>query len=121
MPIDVSDRQLDQDFEDIKTFGGLYHQLYQNDVQSFIGFVLRFDLDSLFVFIVRDEYRCIVEQSLLDSAAYQIPRLPFVVFFKVNVQQNLFVEMQTHCALLFKALQVIGTAWWDDCQGDAPN
>jgi len=90
-------------------------------VQANFRFVFGSDLDLFLIFEESYEARGIVEQSLLDSAANQIPRLPFVVFIKVNVQKNLFVEMQTHCALLFKALQVIGTAWWDDCQGDAPN
>ena len=114
-------RQLYQNVKHVESTVEFRCQLYQNQVQANFRFVFGSDLDLFLIFEESYEARGIVEQSLLDSAANQIPRLPFVVFIKVNVQQNLFVEMQTHCALLLKALQVIGTAWWDDCQGDAPN
>jgi len=66
MQIDISDRQLDQDLENLKTFGRLYVQFYQNYMQSFIDFVTRFNLDCLSVFNILDEYRGIVDNCTLN-------------------------------------------------------
>jgi len=59
MWIDISDGQLDQDLEHIETLGRLDLQFHQNNVQSFIGFVLRLNLDFHAVLVILDEYRSI--------------------------------------------------------------
>ena len=120
MRIDMSDRQLDKDLEEIKTFGRLYHQLYQNYVQSFIGFVLRFDLDSLSVLIVRDEYRCIADKCTLNRTANLLPRVMFVVELESHGKHNQFVDVYGYVPLLAKSLQRICITWRTNFQGHCP-
>ena len=71
--IDISDGQLDQDLEDMKTFGRLYMQFYQNYMQSFIGFVLRFNLNYLSVLIIIHKYWGIMDKCALNRATKFLP------------------------------------------------
>ena len=73
MRINISDRQLHQNFEDVKTFGRLYLQFYQNYMQSFIGFILRLNLDFASVLIILDEYRGFADKCALNRAANLLP------------------------------------------------
>ena len=66
MRIDISDRQLDKDLEEIKTFVRLYYQFYQNYMQSFVGFVLRLNLDFHSVLIICHECRGMVDECALN-------------------------------------------------------
>ena len=104
MRIDVSDRQLDKDLKDIKTFGRLYHQLYQNDMQSFISFVLRLNLDFHCVLIIRDECRGIVDECALNGAANLLPRVLFVVKFESYGKHDQIVNVYGDVPLFFQSL-----------------
>ena len=100
MLIDISDRQLDQNLEHIKTFGQLDLQFHQNDMQSFISFVLRLNLDFHCVLIIRDEYRGIVDKCALNGAANLLPGLLFSVEFEIHDKHDHFVDVYGDLPLL---------------------
>jgi len=100
MGTDISNRQLDQDLEDIKTFCRFYLKFYKNYMKSFIGFVLRFNLDFLFVFIILDEYRGIVDKCALYRAANLFPGLLFVVELESHGKNDHFVNVHGDLSLL---------------------
>jgi len=77
--INISDRQLDQDLQGIKTCHRFYLQFDQNYMQSLIHFVLRFNLNFQCVLIILDEYRCIADKCSLNRATNLFPRILFVV------------------------------------------
>ena len=79
MRINVTDRQLHQYLQCIKTFRGFYLYFYQNFMESFLLFVLRFNLDRSFVIIIFNEYRGIVDERTLYVATSFLPRLLFIV------------------------------------------
>ena len=104
MLVDISDRQLDQDLEDIKTFCRFYMQFYKNDMQSFISFVLRFNLDLLSVFIILDEYRGVADKCALNRAANLLPRVLFVVELESYGKHDHFVNVYSDVPLLCQSL-----------------
>ena len=107
MLVDISDRQLDQDLEDIKTFCRFYMQFYKNDMQSFISFVLRFNLDFLSFLIILDEYRGIADKCALNRSANLLPGVLFVVKLESYHKKDHFVNIYTTVPLLFWSLQII--------------
>jgi hypothetical protein len=100
MRIDICDWQLDQDLEDIKTFGRLYHQFYKQYMQSFIGFVLRFYLDFHSVLIILDEYRGIADKCAINGATNLLPRVLFVVQLESHSKHDNFVNVYGDMPLL---------------------
>ena len=104
MSIDKSNRQLYQDLENMKTFGGLYLQFYKDYMQSFICFFLRFNLDFLYVLIILHEYRGIVDKCALNRAANFIPRALFVVELESYDKHDHFVNVYSDVPLLCQSL-----------------
>ena len=104
MLIDISDRQLDQDIEHIKTFGRLDLQFHQNDMQSFIAFVLRLNLDFHSVLMILDEYRGIVDICALKRATNLLPRVLFVVKFESYGKHDQIVNVYGYVPLFFQSL-----------------
>jgi len=99
--IDVSDRQLHKDFQDIETFSRLYHQLYQHYMQSFIHFVLWLNLDISSFLIISDKYWGIPNECTLYSSTNLLPGLLFVVEFESHYKKDHFVNVYTNVPLLF--------------------
>ena len=77
--INITDGQLHQYFQSIKTLCRFYQQFYEHQMSSFILFVLRLDLDVSLMIIKLDESRGIVDESSLNIAAIFFPWLLFVV------------------------------------------
>jgi len=102
--IDISDRQLDQDLENMKTFDRIYLQFYQNYMQSFIGFVLWFNLNSLSVLIILDEYRGIVDKCALNRATDLLPGVLFVIELESYDKNDHFVNVHGDVPLLCQSL-----------------
>jgi hypothetical protein len=120
MRIDISDRQLNQDFEDIKTFCRFYHHLDQNYMQSFISFVLRFNLDFLSFLIILDEYRGIADKCALNRAANLLPGVLFVVELESYGKHDHFVNVYSDVPLLSQSLQLVCTTWCINFQCHCP-
>ena len=104
MRIDISNRQLNQDFQDIKTFSRFYLQFYQHYMQSFLHFVLRLNLDYPSVLIILNEYRGIADKCALNRAANLLPRVLFVVNLESYGKNDHFVNVYAHVPLLFQSL-----------------
>jgi len=119
--IDISYRQLDQDFQDIETFYRLYNQLDQNNMQSFISFILRFNLDSLSVLIIPDEYRGIADKCALNGAANLLPRVLFVVEFESHGKHGHLIDVYSDVPLLVQPLQRICVTRCINLQSHCPN
>ena len=107
MWIDISNRQLDQDFEDTETFIRFYMPFHQHYMQSFIGFVLRFNLDFLSVLIIGDECRGIEDKCALNRAANLLPRVLFIVELESHHKNDHLVNVYTHMSCLFQSLQIV--------------
>jgi hypothetical protein len=120
MLIEISDRQLDQDLKHIKTFGRLDLQFHQNDMQSFIGFVLRLNLDFHSELIILDEYRGIMDKCALNRAANLLPRVLFVVKLKSYGKHDHFVNVYGDVPVFSHSLQRICVTWCFDFQGYCP-
>ena len=120
MRIDISDRQLDQDFEGIITFGRLYLQFYQNNMQSFIGFVLRFNLDFTSALIISDECWGVADKCALNRTANLLPRILFVVELESYGKDDHFVNIKCDLPLLFESLKIIYATWCINFQGHCP-
>ena len=80
-------------------------------MQSFFGFVLRCNLDSLFVLIIRDEYRGIADKCALNYPANLLPRVSFVVEFEGHSKHDHFVDINGDVPLLAESLQRICVTW----------
>ena len=80
-------------------------------MQSFIGFVLRFNLDCLCVLIILDEYRGIADKRALNRAANLFPRVLFVVELESYDKYDHFVNVYRDVPLLFQSLQIVCAAW----------
>ena len=102
--IDISNRQFDQDLEEIKTFYRLYLQFNQSYVQSFIGFVLRFNLDFFSVLIILDKYRGISDKCTLNGATNLFPCMLFVVELESYVKHDHFVNIHGNVSLFCQSL-----------------
>jgi len=76
-------------------------------MQSFISFVLRFDLDCLSVLIILDEYRGMVDKCALNRAALHLPGLLFVVELESYDKNNHFVNVHGDAPLLCQSLQIV--------------
>ena len=73
-------------------------------MQSLISFVLRLNLDFHCVFIIRDEYRGIVDKCALNRAANLLPRLLFVVELESYGKHDQFVDVYGDVTLLVQCL-----------------
>ena len=120
MLIDISDRQLDQNLEHVKTAGRLYLKLQQNYMQSFIGFILRLNLDVHGVFIIRDEYRGVADKCALNGSTNLLPRVLFVVELESHGKHVHCVDVYGDVPLLAQSLQRICVTWRTDVQGHCP-
>jgi hypothetical protein len=117
MLFDISDRQLDQNLEHIKTSGGLDLQFHQNYMQSFISFILRLNLDFHCVFIIRYKCRGIVDECALNGATNLLPRVLFVVELESHDKHDHCVDVNGDVPLLTQSLQRIFVTWRTDVQG----
>ena len=73
-------------------------------MKSFIGFVLRFNLDFLSVLIVLDECWGIVDKCARNRAANLLPRVLFVVELESYDKHNYFVNVYSDVPLLCQSL-----------------
>jgi len=89
-------------------------------MQSFISFVLRLDLDLLYVLVIVDEYRSITDKCALNGAANLLPRLLFVVDLESYGKNDQFVNVYGDVALLVQSLQLICVTWCTNYQGHCP-
>jgi len=80
-------------------------------MQSFIGFVLRLDLNFLSVLIILDEYRGIADKCALNRATNLLPRVLFVVELESYHKHDHFVNIHGHMPLLTQSLQRICITW----------
>ena len=69
-------------------------------MQSFIGFVLRFNLDCLCVLIILDEYRGIMDKCALNGATNFLPGLLFVIEIESYDKNDHFVDVHSDVPLL---------------------
>ena len=120
MRVNISDGQLDQDLEHIETLGRLDLQFHQNNVQSFIGFVLRLNLDFHLELVILDEYRGIMDKCALNRAANLLPRVLFVVELESYGKHDHFVNVYGDVPLLSQSLQRICVTWRSNFQGHCP-
>jgi hypothetical protein len=90
-------------------------------MQSFIGFVLWFNLNSLSVFIILDEYRGIADKRALNRATNLFPRVLFVVELESYDKYDHFVNVYRDVPLLFQSLQIVCAAWRSNFQGHCPD
>jgi len=90
-------------------------------MQSFIGFVLRFNLDFHCVLIILDKYRSIADKCALNGAANLLPRVLFVVELKGYGKHDYFVNVYSDVPLLSRSLQKICAAWCFNFQVHFPN
>jgi hypothetical protein len=90
-------------------------------MQSFIAFVLWFNLNCLAVLIVPDEYRGIMDEYALNRAANLLPRDLFVVELESYGKHDHFVNVHGDVPLLCQSLQVVGTARGIDLQSHCPD
>jgi len=70
-------------------------------MQSFIRFILWFNLDFLPVLIVLDEYRGIMDKYALNRATSLLPRELFVVELESYGKHYHFVNVYSDMPLLF--------------------
>jgi len=89
-------------------------------MKSFIGFVLRLNLDFHSVLIILNEYRGIVDKSALNGAANLIPRVLFVVELESHAKQDHFINVYSDVPLLCQSLQLICVTWRTNFQGHCP-
>ena len=89
-------------------------------MQSFIGFVLWFNLNSLSVLIILDKYRGIVDKRALNGAAKLPPRVLFVVKLESYDKHDHFVDVDSDVPLLFQSLQIVCVAWRINLQSHCP-
>jgi hypothetical protein len=89
-------------------------------MESFIGFVLRFNLNFLYVLMIRDEYRGIVDKCALNRAASLLPRVLFVVELKSYAKHDHFVNVYSDVPLLVQSPQRIRVTRRTDVQGHCP-
>jgi len=75
-----------------------FHQDY---MQSFISFVLRFNLDFLSMLIIRDECRGIADKCALNRATNLLPRDLFVVMLESHDENDQRVNVYAHIPCLF--------------------
>ena len=90
-------------------------------MESFIGFVLRFNLDFLSVLIIRDEYRGVVEKCTLNRAASLLPRVLFYIELESYAKLDHFVNIHSDATLLCQSLQIICATWCINFHGYFPN
>ena len=107
MLIDISDRQLHQDFQDIETFSRFYLQFHQHDMQSFIHFVLWLNHDISSVLIIRDEYWSITNECALNRAANLLPGVLFVVELESYHKNDHFVNIYNDMTVPYQSLQIV--------------
>jgi len=89
-------------------------------MQSFISFVLRLNLDFHCVFIIRDEYRGVVDKCALNGAANLLPRVLFVVELESYGKHDKLVNIYSDVPLLSQSLQIVCTTWCINFQGHFP-
>ena len=89
-------------------------------MQSFIGFVLRFDLDFHSVLIILDEYRGIVDKCALNRATNLLPGMLFVVELESYGKHDHFVNVYGDVALLVQSLQRICVTRCFNFEGHCP-
>ena len=80
-------------------------------MQSLIHFVMRLNLDCLFVIIVLDESRGIMDKCTLNRAANLLPRVLFVVELESYDKHDHFVNVYSDVPLLFQSLQIVCATW----------
>ena len=72
----------------MKTFLRIYHQLYENFMESLVHFVLRFDQNLLTVLIILHKSRSIEDECSLDITTSFLPGLLFVVKLEIYDENN---------------------------------
>ena len=120
MRIDISDGQLDQNLEYVKTLCRLDLQFHQNNVQSFISFGLRLNLDFHSELIILNEYRGIMDEYALNRAANLLPRDLFVVELESYGKHDHFVNVDGDVPLFCQSLKIVCAARCLNCQGHFP-
>jgi len=73
-------------------------------MQSFIGFILRFNLNFLSMLIIGDENRSISDQCTLNGATNLLPRVLFVVKLESHGKHDQFVDVYGDVTLLVQCL-----------------
>ena len=89
-------------------------------MQSFIGFVLRFNLDLHSFLIKLDENRGIADKSALNGAANFLPRVLFVVELESYGKYDHLVNVYSNVPLFTQSLQLICTTWCFNFYGHLP-
>jgi len=89
-------------------------------MQSFIGFVLRLNLDFHSFLIKLDKYRGIADKGALNGAANFLPRVLFVVEFESYSKYDHFINVYSNVPLLTQSLQLICTTWCFNFYGHLP-
>ena len=80
-------------------------------MESFIGFVLRFNFNILPVLIIFDKCRGIVDKCSLNRATSLLPRVMFFVKLESYGKHDHFVNVYSDVPLLSQSLQVICATW----------
>ena len=93
MRLDIRNRQFHKYFQGIKTFGRFYVQFHQYDMQSFIGFVLRFYLNFSPFFMILNKYRGVMDKCSLNGAASFLPGVLFVVELESYDKNDHFINI----------------------------
>jgi hypothetical protein len=74
---------------------------------SSIRFFLGLDRNFSKIFIILDEYRCIVDECPLDRAASLLPRLLFVVELESHGKHDHFVNVYGDVPFLYQSLIIV--------------
>jgi hypothetical protein len=90
-------------------------------MQSFIGFVLWFNLNSLSVLIILDEYRGIVDKCALNRATDLLPGVLFVIELESYDKNDHFVNVHGDVPLFCQSLQKVRTARGINLQSHCPD
>jgi len=118
--INISNWQLHQDWQYIKTFGRFYFQLHESYVKSFIRFALRLNLDLLSALIILHKYRGVMNECALNRITRLLPRVLFVVELESYGKDDHFVNIKCDLPLLFQSLKIICATWCINFQGHCP-
>jgi len=89
-------------------------------MKSFIGFVLRFDLDYLSVVIINHKSRGIVDKCTLYRAANLLPRVLFVIELESYDKHDYFVDVYSDVPLFCQTLQIVCATRCFNFQRDCP-